>query len=203
MPGVGSFRKTVFDPILIVAQIVGLQSSYYLTLTIIVLSLELLTGSNITLDHVISYKEVRTDTVLGWSLFLANLVNAGLSSIALRFIVQRSKLCLDFSGTLFFYHFIIVWIYSESFPSSFFWWLNFIAGLAITFICGEQLCQHAELQPITFGVGSISGGQGASSGASNGGASPAGRYKKRTSNIPADVVELVPLTAAGSSDRSH
>ena len=61
--------------------LVSLQSSYYLTLIVIALFLELLTGSNITLDHILSYKQIRTDTVLGWSLFLANLVNAGLAYV--------------------------------------------------------------------------------------------------------------------------
>ncbi|TPX31553.1 hypothetical protein SmJEL517_g05146 [Synchytrium microbalum] len=203
MPTAGSFRKTVFDPILVVAQIVSLQTAYYLSLSFIVFVLETLTGSTATLDHVLNYREIRTDTVLGWALFLANLGNAALAALFMLFIVQRSRQCLDFACTLYFYHFMGVWIYSGGFPTFFFWWVAFIGSMVGCAIGGEQLCQQAELQPITFGVGSTSNGSGggasSSNSASNGRASPSGRYKKRTSNIPADSVELAPLT----SDRDH
>ncbi|TPX71463.1 hypothetical protein SpCBS45565_g01121 [Spizellomyces sp. 'palustris'] len=102
-----SFRTSTFDPVLIAAQIVALQSTYYLSASLIVFVLELLTGSPVTLNHVLMHDELRTDTVLGWSLFLAYLMNAGLGSYYLLIIVQRAKLCLDFSCTLHILHIFI------------------------------------------------------------------------------------------------
>ncbi|KAJ3092313.1 hypothetical protein HK102_008624 [Quaeritorhiza haematococci] len=78
MPASASFRSSTFDPVLIIAQIVSLQCLYYLSISLIVLALEVLTGAPVTLNHVLYYPEIRTDTVLGWTLFIAFLMNAAL-----------------------------------------------------------------------------------------------------------------------------
>lgn len=57
---------------------VSLQTLHYLSSSFIVLILELLTGSPVTLNHVLSYPELRTDTVFGWGLFFAFILNAAL-----------------------------------------------------------------------------------------------------------------------------
>ncbi|KNC97838.1 uncharacterized protein SPPG_06835 [Spizellomyces punctatus DAOM BR117] len=172
-----SFRTSTFDPILISAQIVALQSTYYLSASLIVFVLELLTGSPVTLNHVLMHDELRTDTVLGWSLFLANLMNAGLGSYYLLIIVQRAKLCLDFSCTLHILHIVITTLYSRSLPKSFFWWFCFLCTLVVLSLGGEYLCMQREMEPITL----------------------AGTKKRQSTSNGGDAVELQRLTD-GSDD---
>ncbi|KAI8913803.1 hypothetical protein PhCBS80983_g04970 [Powellomyces hirtus] len=149
-----SFRNSTFDPLLLSAQIVSLQCTYYLSASSVIFAIELLTGSPITLSHVLSYKEIRTDTVLGWALFIAFLINAGIGCYAQLFIVQRAKLCLDFSCTLHLLHLLITSFYSGGIPKTLFWWFSFLCTLCIMAIGGEYLCMQKEMEPISL-AGSI------------------------------------------------
>ncbi|KAI9104564.1 integral membrane protein S linking to the trans Golgi network-domain-containing protein [Phlyctochytrium arcticum] len=167
-----SFRSSSFDPILITAQIVGLQCAYYASSSIIILILELLTGSNITLNHVLAHDELTMGTAMGWGLFLANLINAVLGSYYLVYIVARAKLCLDFAVTLHILHLLFSCAYTHSFPPSLFWWFSFICTLAILALGGEYLCLQRDLEPITL----------------------AGSKKRQASSAQVDQVELQRLT---------
>ncbi|CAJ0626469.1 12630_t:CDS:2 [Entrophospora sp. SA101] len=71
-----TFRTTVWDPILIVSQIIALQTLYYTSISTIALFTLLISGNDITLDHLFDYREFRTDTVLGWTLGFAWLSNS-------------------------------------------------------------------------------------------------------------------------------
>jgi hypothetical protein len=52
----GQFRVTVWDPALIVSQIVAVQSFFYVTFGVLLIAGALLTGIDLTLYHVFSYK---------------------------------------------------------------------------------------------------------------------------------------------------
>ncbi|KAI8818135.1 integral membrane protein S linking to the trans Golgi network-domain-containing protein [Fimicolochytrium jonesii] len=144
------FRTNTFDPILIAAQIVALQTSYYLSASLVIFFIDLLTGSPVSLAQIISWTELRTDTVVGWSLFLAFVINAGIGCYSQLFLVQRAKLCLDFSTTLHFLHLVITSLYTGSLPRSFLWWLTVICTLLIMAMGGEHLCMQKEMEPIAI-----------------------------------------------------
>lgn len=52
----GQFRNTVWDPILILSQIVALQAVFYLSLGGILLVIDILFGSSKSLDHLFKYQ---------------------------------------------------------------------------------------------------------------------------------------------------
>lgn len=52
----GQFRNTQWDPILIISQIVALQSVYYVMLGLWVASMNLLVGTSRSLDHLFKYQ---------------------------------------------------------------------------------------------------------------------------------------------------
>lgn len=55
----GSFRNTKWDPILLITQIVAMQSLLYASLGALMWFMDLLAGANHTLDHLFQY-HVRT-----------------------------------------------------------------------------------------------------------------------------------------------
>ncbi|KAI8586879.1 integral membrane protein S linking to the trans Golgi network-domain-containing protein, partial [Geranomyces variabilis] len=143
-----SFRASKFDPILLSAQIVALQCTYYLTASLQIFLLELLTGSPITLAHVLSPSELRTDTVLGWALSLGMLLNAGAAAYALVILVGRSRLCVDFSVTLHFLHLLATSAYSRGVPRNLWWWVVMMLSMVGVAVGGEKLCLRKEMEPI-------------------------------------------------------
>jgi hypothetical protein len=69
-----SFRSDKWDPVLIIGQIIALQSSFYIVQSVIVLLLEVLTGSNVTLAHILDYKQVTFENVMGWAIIASHLL---------------------------------------------------------------------------------------------------------------------------------
>jgi hypothetical protein len=70
------FRTAAWDPSLISAQIVALQASWYATGSAAVLVAEVLTGSPLSVRHVLDFRELRLDNIFGWTLVAAHLANA-------------------------------------------------------------------------------------------------------------------------------
>ncbi|KNE71674.1 hypothetical protein AMAG_16228 [Allomyces macrogynus ATCC 38327] len=150
----GSFRLSVFDPYLVVAQIAAMQAAFYASLSILILFGTVLTGTPISLDHVLAYHELVSTTATGWMVFIATLLNAGAMCIALVLIVQRAKLVLDFACTLYGLHLAVSVIYNDwRLPDAFMWYLANLLALVIVAMGGEQLCMQRELEPIAVGVG--------------------------------------------------
>ena len=75
------------------------------------------------------------------------------SSAALWCVVQRTKLCLDFTCTVHFYHFIVCWIYNGTFPLTASWWLTNVLSIVFMTVLGEYLCMRTEMQAIPLSMG--------------------------------------------------
>lgn len=97
------------------------------------------------------FQEIHVTDSGGQSVILSFVLNAFVGALALRFIVGRTKLCLDFSCTFHFVHLIICWFYNASFPSTFSWW--FLNAICVTTMCvaGEFLCLKIEMKEIPVG----------------------------------------------------
>lgn len=96
-------------------------------------------------------QEIHVTDSGGRSVILSFVLNAFIGALALRFIVGRTKLCLDFTCTYHFMHLFICWVYNGTFPSTFSWWfLNAVCGTVMC-ICSEFLCLRIELQEIPVG----------------------------------------------------
>jgi protein SYS1 len=76
----------------------------------------------------------------------------GFSVIAILFIIQRSKLVLDFVLTLHFIHLILVSLYSHGLPGNWLWWALQICSATFMIVLGTWACQRRELRPIIFGA---------------------------------------------------
>ncbi|KAL1115477.1 hypothetical protein AAG570_007507 [Ranatra chinensis] len=144
----GQFRNSSWDPVLIISQIVAVQSVFYLALGLWLVALNFLVGTSRSLDHIFKYQEIQVRDVTGKLVIVSFVLNSLTGSVGLWWLVQRTKLCLDFSCTAHFLHLVLCWIYNGYFPSTFSWWLLNTACLTVMCVCGEFLCMRTELQAI-------------------------------------------------------
>ncbi|CAG8643710.1 12236_t:CDS:10 [Funneliformis mosseae] len=171
-----TFRTTVWDPLLILSQIIALQTLYYTSISLITLFTLLVTGTDITLDHLLDYREFRADTVLGWTIGFAWIANS-----------IRARLVLDFSLTLHFFHLLITTYYSGHMPTTFVWWALNATTCCIMIFGGEIYCMRKEMEPILL---NDEIGEGAGGGASG---SSAAVKTKTSADVDRDRYEMVPM----------
>jgi len=143
----GKFRVSVWDPTLIVAQIVTVQSFFYASFGALLLCGSIFTGTQLTLDNLFFYKTINFDTN-GVLTLACYTLNALLGSLALWIVVKRTKLCLDFTVTTYLIHLIFCWWYNGSLPNFISWWLFTLASIGIMCVSGEFLCLRTEMQDI-------------------------------------------------------
>ncbi|OCL08428.1 hypothetical protein AOQ84DRAFT_340375 [Glonium stellatum] len=140
-------------PLRIFRQIVTLQVAYYACAAILILFTALVAGKEINLDLLLSWRSLRGDTTVGWTLGLVWMLNALICVVLLLLLIARSKLVPDFALTIHFLHLIITSLYSHSLPTYWFWWaLQACSATMMTFL-GMWACQWRELRPINFGGG--------------------------------------------------
>ncbi|CAD7092673.1 unnamed protein product [Hermetia illucens] len=153
----GTFRSTQWDPFLLTAQIIAMQSLLYVSLGIVMCFMEMIVGdgTNHTLNHLFQYHEIHVSDIEGRLVICAFIVNSLIGSFALWFIVKRTKMCLDFSCTFHFLHLVVCWWYNASFPSNFSWW--FLNAICVALMCvgGEFLCLKTELKEIPVGYAAL------------------------------------------------
>lgn len=107
-----------------------------------------ITGTELSLDYVLDYTEIRADTVMGWTISLCWVLNALVATALMVLIVQRAKLILDFAVTLHVFHLLFTSYYSRHIPSTFLWWtLNVLSCVVMTFTA-EWACMKREMEPI-------------------------------------------------------
>lgn len=141
------YGPPVWDPLLIIAQIVSIQCLFYLGLGLwqTILFGPYIGSLNVT--HLFGWRHMSFKTFLGWMTIAANIINAPLGAVYLLWIVERAKKCLDFASTCYFFHFVFCCAYT-GFPASLEWWLTNLAGLAIMSLMGEWLCVRREMSDI-------------------------------------------------------
>ncbi|KAK9834018.1 hypothetical protein WJX81_003396 [Elliptochloris bilobata] len=150
LSGAMFYGAQVWDPLLILAQIVTLQCLFYLSLGAL---LFLFVGpwvSRLALEHCLDDRYLNFHSFLGWMVTAANVANALVAAVCLVFVVGRAKKCLDFAATLYLLHLAAVSAMS-AIPSSFAWWAVNIWGMVLAAVLGEWLCLQRELQEIPIG----------------------------------------------------
>ena len=84
-----------------------------------------------------------------WGFFYKNLhIIQFFSSLGLWYVVQRTKLCLDFTCTVHLFHVILCWHYNGALPLYFSWWIINSICVAVMCVAGEFLCMRTELRAI-------------------------------------------------------
>ncbi|TNV75777.1 hypothetical protein FGO68_gene2065 [Halteria grandinella] len=152
-----------FDPATIILQIVSLQFTYYLTLSLcLYVTTSLCYGLNMHMGQVFSplslnsalppdYAEssmYRAPTVLG------HLLNMPLTIASLAYTVEKANKILDFTVTIFFYHLMATWL-SNKFPWEGTWWLWHAIFVTVTVLSGEWICLKLETAEIKLSFGHI------------------------------------------------
>ncbi|XP_042480058.1 protein SYS1 homolog [Macadamia integrifolia] len=141
------YGALVWDPWLILSQIVCLQCLYYITLGLFMSILVGTRVSRMSLIYFFDYSTLTTSTVTGWCVIASFLLTALPGAFYVFHLVERAKKCLDFSATLYIVHVFICIIYG-GWPSSITWWVVNGTGLAVMALLGEWLCIRRELREI-------------------------------------------------------
>lgn len=149
----GQFRYTVWDPWMIISQILTLQAVFYVSLGLWISLFDVATGSNKSLDQIFKYQELQPTSFGGKIVVAAFIFNALNCSVGLWYIVQRTKLCLDFSCTVHLIHLIICVWFNSGLPYTLSWWMINLVCTAILCVSGEFLCMRTELQSIPVSMG--------------------------------------------------
>ncbi|XP_023000404.1 protein SYS1 homolog [Cucurbita maxima] len=141
------YGALVWDPWLIVAQIVCLQCLYYLTLGIFLATLVGTRVSRISLVYFFDYATLTVSTTTGLCVIASFLLTALAGAGFLVYLIERAKKCLDFAATLYILHLFICIAYG-GWPSSMTWWVVNGTGLVVMSLLGEYLCIKRELREI-------------------------------------------------------
>ena len=139
-----------FDPALIVAQIIAMQSLSYVSLGVWLMLLNGLAGRSVTsvgLEVFFSHRTIRLSYTGGWVSIAAFFLNAIACGFFLALIVERAKKCLDFAATLHVVHLVNCWMY-DSLPTSWEWWLVNVMSLVVMSLLGEYLSMRREMREI-------------------------------------------------------
>lgn len=117
------------SPLRILAQILLLQSFYYLSAFVLFYLVAQLNGYEFSAEWVFSWVLVEADNAMGLMLFFLWLFDSLLCVLFVTIIVGRSKLAWDFALTVHIINLIVVYFYSGKFPSSVLWWcLQVLSG---------------------------------------------------------------------------
>ncbi|XP_076350546.1 sys1 golgi trafficking protein isoform X2 [Tachypleus tridentatus] len=149
----GHFRYSVWDPLLIITQMITMQCIFYSCLGFCIFLVNVISGDNHSLDQIYLYQEIHVKDIHGRCIIGSFLITSLFCSIGLWYFVQKTKQCLDFSTTIHLFHLIVCWIYNSSFPNSISWWLLNIVCVSITCVSGEFLCMRTEMKAIPLTLG--------------------------------------------------
>jgi hypothetical protein len=139
--------KVVFQPVLIILQIVSLQCFYYL-------GMGLMWGvAYVVFDHSLSLNRFFTDEYInfstwsGWCDTVCTVLCGISGAYLLSVIVERARRCVDFTFTLHFIHIVSCACFKE-FPLNWEWWLMQVVTSVLMATLGEYWCSLQELKDI-------------------------------------------------------
>ncbi|KAJ1687938.1 hypothetical protein LUZ63_019328 [Rhynchospora breviuscula] len=141
------YGAIVWDPWLIVAQIVCLQCLFYLTLGLFMSVLVATRVEHMSLVYFFDFSTLTVSTVTGCFVVVSFLLSSLAGAGYMLYVIERAKKCLDFSATLYIIHLFICIIYG-GWPVSLTWWVVNLSGLAAMSLLGEWLCIRRELKEI-------------------------------------------------------
>ncbi|KAJ8401298.1 hypothetical protein AAFF_G00385290, partial [Aldrovandia affinis] len=171
------FRSYIWDPVLIVSQILLMQCIYYSFLGLWLAGVDGLVHASRSLNQIFSYEAGRAPVrlsapwlpaplslywgggVLGFATLqgrlsmMAFILNSLTCALGLWFFIRRGKQCLDFTVTVHFFHMIGCWVYNAHLPAALSWWLVNVVCMALMAVIGEYLCMRTELRAIPVNTG--------------------------------------------------
>lgn len=145
--GIMFYGAVVWDPWLIVSQIVCLQCLYYLTLGVLMSILVGARVSRMSLVYFFDFSTLTASTVTGWLAIAGFLLSSIAGAGYILCLIERAKKCLDFSATVYVIHLFICIMYG-GWPSSLTWWIVNLTGLVLMALLSEWLCIRREMREI-------------------------------------------------------
>ncbi|KAK3085484.1 hypothetical protein FSP39_004106 [Pinctada imbricata] len=130
-----------------------MQCQFYFILGLWTGLLDLIGKFDISLEQIFSQTEYSLLNNLGRVNVIAFLLNSLTSAIALWYVVQRTKLCLDFAVTAHLVHLVISSIFNAHLPKTLAWWILNITSVALMTVLGEYLCMRTEMKAIPLSMG--------------------------------------------------
>ncbi|KAF9814329.1 hypothetical protein IEO21_05172 [Rhodonia placenta] len=185
-------KSTGWDPVLLISQIVTMQTLHYLTMALLVPPLLIIFADSRALDYdggaanvgmIMDWRELagrptsrasqstwgawntvwsggkqlgsaeasdrprfgHTDPMRGWIIAACWVVASTADIYYLYTLIRRPRLILDFSVTLLFSHLVLTTYYSNTFPTSLFFWGVMAASTALMIVVAEQMCVKREM----------------------------------------------------------
>lgn len=147
--GGGAWRSWVWDPWLLLAELVGLQGLFYASLSILLTSLDWLWGRRRSLEQIFRYSSLFLRGGSGTGLaHVAFLLNAAAMGVGIWLVVGRAKLCLDFAASAHLIHLLLAIVYNGAIPLSPSWWLLQVICVALATLLAEFLCIQSDSRAI-------------------------------------------------------
>ncbi|CAK8697528.1 protein SYS1 homolog [Clavelina lepadiformis] len=144
----GRFRSFVWDPALILAQMITMQCLHYATLGLLSALCLALGSYSPSLHYIFDSGAIHYYGQANRLVLIAHITNSAFGALALWYVVQKAKQCLDFTCTLHLFHFLICCIYSRHFPTQLAWWLVQIVCIVLMVVIGEYLCFKSDMKDI-------------------------------------------------------
>lgn len=147
LPWKHTMAGVIFDPKLIIYQMIALQAFYYLVLGALLAVFHILFGTTVSMDHFFSARYINSGSAMGWVEIAATMLTALAGSLLLALIVEKSRKCLDFTASLYIFHFLGCCMF-RGMPATWDWWIVHGVALVVMVVLGEYLCARRELQDI-------------------------------------------------------
>lgn len=139
------FYPSVFDPKLIIYQIIFLQSSFY-----IILSIPFIISYVILTDTTVSFYTLFTANNLTYTHITSYIISVPLLSITIVVIVGRAKKVLDYVSTVYIIHYIICSLTEYSILHSIQYYILNTTTCVCTILLAEYLCVQKEMKTINL-----------------------------------------------------
>ena len=164
------YYHNIWDPILIVSQMAVLQCGFYLSFGLFLFLFHLLLDTPLSLSLMLDGDRIDLTRGSGWTAIMAELCATPVVSFLILRVVGRAKKCLDFSSSLYFFHYLTCCTYG-GIPSSWQFYLVLAITLTVTAVISELLCMKEEMKwiPTQGGGGDRGGGGGGGGAGSQGG----------------------------------
>ena len=142
-------NRDKFNPILIIYQIIAIQSLFYLCFTGVLEVFHFFFGIQISYDIVFSDAPYAIKTNPdGVYLIFALLIGFICGSVLISCTIQKAKKCLDYGCTILILHYFCTIWHLHSLPSNLTWYTSlFIGGIGMVLLA-EYLCVKIEMQEI-------------------------------------------------------
>jgi protein SYS1 len=167
-PDKSKSKKKKFYPKLIATQIIAIQCFHYVILTIlyevnaIVFTVDTshitmkqssassrsISTTYMSLDHIFTDQYIHLYRLSSYPDIITTFIAAAGSAYVFVVVVEKSKQCLDFAVTYFLCHLLLVWMYSQQFPTHVEWYIVHILSTIIMILLAEHLCAKRELDDI-------------------------------------------------------